>query len=218
MTFSFSATAWSASEKIYQSILNHPFMQELVAGTLPAEKFCYFIGQDALYLPEYSRAMAQAAMKSDDENMRIFFLDAAKAALCSEPEIHAYYMTLFTMPPVNEMCPGCFAYTHYLQALSSKESLPVLAAALLPCAWIYAEVGDYLLRSVKEGNPYLSWAKAYADPAFRVAAITLRDFCDTLALDVGKKEHQKMLNAYLTGARLEYCFWDEAYTMKMWPV
>lgn len=218
MTPTFSTTAWNASEKIFQSILKHPFLRELVTGTLPAEKFCYFIGQDALYLPEYSRALTQAAMKSDDENMRVFFLDAAKAALCSEPEIHSYYMTLFTMPPVHEMCPGCFAYTNYLQALSAKESLPVLAAALLPCAWIYAEVGDHLLRSIQKGNPYLSWVNAYADPAFRIAAITLRDFCDTLAAEAGKKEQQRMRNAYLTGARLEYCFWDEAYTMKKWAI
>ncbi len=218
MPYSFSTTAWTASEKIFQGILDHPFMKELAAGTLPAEKFCYFIGQDGLYLPEYSRALAQAAIKTDNEHMAVFFLEAAKASLCSEPEIHAYYMTLFNMPPVKEMAPSCFAYTRHLLEVAVVESLPVLAAALLPCAWIYAEIGLYLLNEATEGNPYYSWIKSYADPEFRVTAITLRDFCDTLALQVSGKEQQRMLEVYLTGARLEYCFWDDAYQMRTWPV
>ncbi len=36
---------------------------------------------------------------------------------------------------------ACHHYTSFLTATASSESYPVVLAALLPCFWIYAEVG-----------------------------------------------------------------------------
>ena len=58
---SWSRLAWKASYEVYGKILKHPFIKELSAGTLPREKFMYYLGQDALYLKEFGQAMAAAA-------------------------------------------------------------------------------------------------------------------------------------------------------------
>jgi hypothetical protein len=39
-------------------------------------------------------------------------------------------------------------------------------AALLPCFWIYWEVGKHLLGTAGPDNPYQSWIDIYADEAF----------------------------------------------------
>ena len=48
-----STQAFAQSEKICNAILCHPFIQELSAGTLSKERFCYYIEQDALYVVKW---------------------------------------------------------------------------------------------------------------------------------------------------------------------
>ncbi|WP_168464597.1 thiaminase II/PqqC family protein [Wolbachia endosymbiont of Ctenocephalides felis wCfeT] len=45
-----SEIAWRKSEHVYQDIINHPFNQELMNGTLSREKFCYYVEQDSFYV------------------------------------------------------------------------------------------------------------------------------------------------------------------------
>ena len=58
---SFSESAWSAIDPIYQSILEHPFNQELAKGTLTKKRFQFYMKQDSLYLIDFARALAIAA-------------------------------------------------------------------------------------------------------------------------------------------------------------
>ena len=46
-----------AAQPIWASILAHPFLKELGAGTLPHERFLYFVRQDYLYLFEFARVL-----------------------------------------------------------------------------------------------------------------------------------------------------------------
>ena len=72
---SFSKKAWSAIESIYQAILEHPFNQELTAGTLAKERFYFYIKQDALYLVGFARALALAASKALTPDDLVLLLD-----------------------------------------------------------------------------------------------------------------------------------------------
>ena len=47
--------AWQQTQPVYRSILRHPFIEALMAGTLSRECFLYYIHQDALYLAEYGK-------------------------------------------------------------------------------------------------------------------------------------------------------------------
>ena len=72
---------------------------------------------------------------------------------------------------------ACQHYTSYLVATAWSAPYPVAVAALLPCFWIYAEVGrDIHARSVA-GNPYQAWIATYADEEFHA---WVRAFCATV--------------------------------------
>lgn len=58
-----SDEAWEAAEPVYRRILEHPFVGELAAGTLSAERFRFYIRQDALYLDGYARRLAHIASR-----------------------------------------------------------------------------------------------------------------------------------------------------------
>ena len=43
-----SEQAWQRTAFIYEEIIGMPFIKELINGTLPIEKFKFYISQDAL--------------------------------------------------------------------------------------------------------------------------------------------------------------------------
>src|SRR5262245_24480618 len=57
----------AGSDRIWQGLHGHPFITELATGTLPIEKFRFFLEQDNLYLQDYARCLAMGAAKSRDE-------------------------------------------------------------------------------------------------------------------------------------------------------
>ncbi|MCX6654252.1 MAG: hypothetical protein NTY03_03920 [Candidatus Bathyarchaeota archaeon] len=55
---------------IWDAILAHPFIRELGDGSLPADKYRYYIEQDYAYLLDFSRCLGIAASKAHKlENM-----------------------------------------------------------------------------------------------------------------------------------------------------
>ena len=50
-----SEKAWNAAAEIYDRILELPFVRELAAGTLSRERVQFYIGQDSMYIDNYSR-------------------------------------------------------------------------------------------------------------------------------------------------------------------
>ena len=49
------------AERIWRAIDAHPCLRELHAGTLPMNRFIYFILQDYVYLLDFAQVLAQGA-------------------------------------------------------------------------------------------------------------------------------------------------------------
>ena len=45
----FTANLWDAASPIFAAILEHPFLRGLTDGSLPEEKFQFYVQQDSLY-------------------------------------------------------------------------------------------------------------------------------------------------------------------------
>ena len=80
----FSDEAWQATAPLRQAIDALPFNAELVAGRLGRERFQYYITQDALYLGQFSRALAIAAAKAPDTGALQDFAQSAPDAVVVE--------------------------------------------------------------------------------------------------------------------------------------
>src|SRR5438093_13143637 len=66
MIESFSALLWADAMPVWRAIKTHPFLEQIRAGTLPLEKFRYYVTQDYLYLEAFARAVATALAKAPD--------------------------------------------------------------------------------------------------------------------------------------------------------
>ena len=219
---SFSADAWSRNAPAYEAIRTMAFNEELGAGTLTQERFKHYIVQDAHYLIAFSRALAIAAAKAPDPDRMIEFCEAARDAIVVERALHGNYFArwgidaaTFTATPVS---PGGHHYISYLLATAFGEPYEVLLGALLPCFWIYAEVGKDILGRAAPDNPYQSWIDTYAGEEFDRSVRTMIEATDEAAEGRSVRIREAMHAAYSTATALEYQFWESAYRMERWPL
>ena len=137
----FSDEAWHRTAQLREAIHMLPFNTELAAGTLSRASLQAYIVQDALYLSQYSRALAIAAAKAPDAETLRAFAQSALEAVVVEQALHQRYMKEFGVDPAKitdaDASPDCFAYTNFLMAAAYHDPWEILVAALLPCFWIY---------------------------------------------------------------------------------
>jgi thiaminase (transcriptional activator TenA) len=173
MSFSreaWSREAWQRIAPLYRAILDLPFNRELAAGSLSRERFTFYMLQDAHYLAYFARALAVTAARAPDNDALIQFAGSAREAVVVERALHEGFFKAYGVSSADaeatEPSPTCAHYTHYLLALAHNAPYEVAVAALLPCFWIYWEVGKHLLATAQPDNPYQAWIDTYADEAF----------------------------------------------------
>ncbi|WP_266365059.1 thiaminase II [Tellurirhabdus rosea] len=210
---------WRQISPIYDAILEHGFVRELTTGTLPLANFQYYIGQDALYLLDFSRALAQLSVKAESADDVLQFQVFAENAIRVERALHAHYFTQFAIPPESRKMPACFAYTNFLLATTAIQALAVGAAAVLPCFWIYREVGKHIYGKADLANhPYRSWIDTYAGTEFDLAVQQMLAITERLAVESGPATRQLMTDAFVKSSQLEWLFWNDAYELRGWGI
>jgi len=217
----FSEEAWQETAALRAAIHRLPFNRELAAGTLSAERFRFYILQDAIYLGDYARVLALAAVKAPDAATQQTFGHSSVEAIAVERALHGRYLAEFGVAPeavaAAEPMPDCLAYTSYLIATAHQQPWPVLVAALLPCFWIYWDVAQAITREATTQNPYRAWIDTYTDPRFGEAVRQVIAIADRAADTETAAARRAMLAAFARSARYEYLFWDGAYRQRGWP-
>jgi thiaminase/transcriptional activator TenA len=218
----FSQEAWRRIGPLYDAILALPFNQELAIGDLSRERFIFYMLQDATYLTYFARALAVTAARAPDEDAMIQFAGSAQAAVIVERELHAGFFKTYGITPeraaATQPSPTCEHYTHYLLALAHNAPYEVSVAALLPCFWIYREVGNHLLDIARPDNPYQPWIDTYADEAFAEGVRKVIAISDRVGEAATPAVRTQMQAAFVRASQLEWMFWDSAYRLEAWPV
>lgn len=218
---SFSHEVWQRNLALYQKTLELPFNQELAKGTLKKDIFSHYVIQDAHYLLAYGRALAVCAAKAFEADDVIQFAEGAKLAIVVERSLHNDFMQDFNISKQQfETTPltlACHHYTSFLTSTAWSESYPVILASLLPCYWIYAEVGKNIVNHSVENNPYQAWIDTYSGDEFNDAVNKVIATIDRIAERCDADTIAKMHQAYTRGAQLEWLFWDSAYHQRQWP-
>lgn len=219
---SFSSHAWQNNLPLYEKILAMPFNAELAAGTLSLDRFRHYIIQDAHYLEGFARALALAAAKADNADHIVQFAEAAKTAIIVERALHADYFRQFGISATDfaaaQPTPVCDHYVSYLLRIAALEPFPVVLAALLPCFWIYLEVGKDIHARAAKPNPYQAWIDTYAGEEFAAAVQAVIATTDEVAARASEETLRSMQYAFTRATQLEWMFWDSAYRLAKWPV
>jgi len=216
----FTAGLWKTISPIYRAILDHPFNQQLAQGTLPQEQFQFYLKQDALYLVDFAKALALISAKSPSVDLVVDFLHFAEGAIIAERGLHEYYFQVYNTQLDVKYAPGCFNYTNYLLATASLRSYEEAIAAVLPCFWIYREVGSHIyqnsLQSSPSHNSYQKWIDTYAGEEFGIVVDKAIAITDQVAAQTTPRIRDLMQTAFVNSTRLEWIFWDSAYHLEQW--
>lgn len=205
----FSDELWEASAPVRQEIEELEFVRRLGDGRLETDRFLAYLDQDLQYLDGYSRALALLAARAPDEEQRLFF--AAGAVSCTETEAQLHRARLrHAEDDGTRGGPGEVTrrYTTFLLAATAAEPYPVGLAAVLPCFWVYADVGRHLgeLAAGTVEHPYADWLATYADEEFQEATRTARRLLDEAARDAGPAVRGRMREVFLEACALERDF------------
>lgn len=203
-------------EKQLSDIYMHPFNQELGEGTLNQGTFNHYIEQDALYLAEFSKALALISTRLNVSSHARHFLQFALSAIEGERDLHKTYLSSNMNTPCTKQNPANFMYTNYLLKTACLGSVEEAVASVLPCFWIYQAVGKKLLLKTSPSHPYHTWISFYSGDEFSLSVSALVEITNQLGDSASPSTRTKMIDAFKQASRLEWLFWDDAYHQAQW--
>jgi thiaminase/transcriptional activator TenA len=217
----FTKELWQSIEPIYAAILRHPFLRGLTDGSLPRESFKFYAVQDALYLREFARALSLAGAKAPEDDWIIMFNEHAAGALKVERSLHESFFQEFGLTheavASTPMAPTNLAYTSYLLAVAYGRPFHEALAAVLPCYWIYWEVGKELERAGSADPLYKRWIGTYASEEFGSVVRDVLAAADKVAERLTPAEREAMRGHFVSTSRYEWMFWDMGLRRETWP-
>ncbi|MBR3013277.1 MAG: TenA family protein [Bacteroidales bacterium] len=209
---SWTKDVWAESIKIFEGIKDLPFIKELADGSLDPTRFDRYIAQNELYIGNYGRQMFQLADMMPDPDQQEMFRAFAQSGIDGEKAMHELLISRFGITTEVKASVVTSTYNRHTQAAIDSGSKEVALAAMLPCMWIYNEVGLYI-RSIAslEGNPYKEWVLEYGNDEFTEGVNSVLALADEWAASTDGATRARMTRAYLEAALFEYAFWDYGY-------
>ena len=219
----FSSQAWKNIDSIYNAILTMPFIEELQSGSLKKEIFQHYIIQDALYLGEFARVLAIVSAKAPQPEIQLQFANSVAEAIVVERGLHENFFVQFGIEAETALAtqpsPTCLNYTNFLIATAYQYSFAVTVAAVLPCFWIYLEVGKHIYREAStEANPYQKWIDTYVDADFENLVNYVIKIVDQEAERASVREIQLMNRLFYRASVFEWMFWDSSERLETWQI
>lgn len=213
---SFSSDYWNRVKPIRDRISSMPFIVALIDGSLPLENFAKYLHQDDLYLRDYTSLLALAASRADDISERAFFAQGAERGVEAELQLHRnWFLGNGFDPALAPMSETTANYLGHEHLVADQGLYSTLAAVVMPCYWLYAEIGKQIAHAARslnldlETHPYGPWIKAYSSTAFDGYVARELEICNRLAGSVGIQEYGAMMDAALISSEHEYRFFAQ---------
>ena len=218
----FTSELWQGIGDIYRGILVHPFLTGLTDGSLPQGTFAFYVVQDALYLRQYAKALAAVASRAPDAAGTEMFARHAADAVAVERALHESLLTYLGIDPAAasaaKPAPTNLAYTSYLLAAIYGGSYADGLGAVLPCYWIYWEVGKELQCRGSPDPRYQRWIDTYGGEEFGAAVRAVLAVTDELGPVLAPRERERVHQHFRVTSRYEWMFWDMGYRKQTWPI
>lgn len=210
-----------AVEPIWEAQREHPFVVGIGDGDLEVDRFRNWVEQDYLYLKEFARVFAWGSAKARSLDSMGWYARMLDLTLNTEMDLHRQYAERFG---VNEQdlesadkWPTTRAYTDFLVRTAADGEIADLLAALLPCAWGYADLGQHLAEEgLPEDERYADWIRQYSSEEFVEGAEWLRAEMNDVAEPLPENRKEDLVELFVTSSRYEYQFWEMCWEGEKW--
>ena len=140
----YSDELWARHEPIWRAVHDHPFVSGIGDGSLPVERFRYYVEQDYVFLLEYSRVLALAVAKGGALPSMARFAELLHATLNVEMALHRGYAGRFGIAEDAlarvVAAPTTYAYTRHLLATAYAGSLAEIFHLSARYEWAFWEM------------------------------------------------------------------------------
>ncbi|RLP68609.1 bifunctional hydroxymethylpyrimidine kinase/phosphomethylpyrimidine kinase [Mycetocola reblochoni] len=154
---------WRDTETVRRQTERGAFVRALADGSLAPERFDAYLAQDAIYLDGYADVLAAAALTAPDDQERAFWADAAVQCRDAEMQLH---LSRLSGRAAARPWPTTVAYLDHLRTAVATGSHLRVSAAVLPCYWVYRDIGLLLHEARHPAHPYDDWLATYGDAGF----------------------------------------------------
>lgn len=218
---SFSAFLRKEAEGIWESSFQHPFVKGIANGDLPLDRFRYYVMQDAYYLNHFARVQAFAAAHAPDLHITSRLAAHAQGTHEAELSLHENFSKRLGITDAEKESfkpsPTAYAYTSHMYRAALGGSFGEILAALLPCYWLYYDIGEKFQGAAPAEPIYQEWIGAYGGEWFRELVEEQIARMDEIAEKATEEEREVMKENFIISSRYEYLFWEMAYKMEAWP-
>ncbi len=208
-------------DHLWQASFDHPFVKGIEDGTLPIDRFRFYVMQDAYYLSHFAKIQALGASKAKDlETTQRFAIHAAHTST-AELSLHESFMKILEVTEEEwvrfEPSPTAYAYVSHMYRASAGELADVLAA-ILPCYWLYYEIGERL-KDAKPNHPiYDRWIETYGSEEFGELVKEQIERMNRLAEGLPEARRKELKDHFQKSSYYELNFWDQAWKKESWSI
>ncbi|MDO5142464.1 MAG: thiaminase II [Eubacteriales bacterium] len=208
----------TAAHTIWEGYLRHPFVRGLADGSLPVEKFRFYLLQDYVYLFDYAKVFAQGVVRAREPAVMRSFATYVSNILNGEMDIHRSYMKRLGITPAQaeHVAPSLdnLSYTAYMRAIAAEEGPAEIMAAVLSCALSYEHIAKWIVAHYPHAADhafYGEWVQGYAADAYAAANDHLVALLEQLAAGYTQSQLAHLTEIFVNCSRYEARFWDMAW-------
>ncbi len=212
---------WDDIRPIYAKTLQHPFLTGITDGTLPRSHFQFYLIQDAQYLRAFGQALSILASKAPRQDWAIILNQHAVGSVKEAETLHQSMLRTYGLAPESwrdaHMAPVNYAYTNHIMSTALRQPFAYGLATVLPCYWIYMEVGKELIKKGSKDREYQKWIDSYASEAYAKEVADVLAMMNAEAAKLDPESRKAVRELFKTSARYEWMFWDMAWREEQWP-
>lgn len=211
----------AAAADIWRGYHIHPFVKGIADGSLPHEKFVFYMLQDYVYLYDYARVFALGIAKAKTPEVMGWNAASVRQILDGEMEIHRGYMKRLGISEAEAASTRAsldnLSYTSYMIRVAYEEGAAECAAAILSCALSYEVIAKEILKHHPQADRhpfYGEWVQGYAGEEYHASNQVLIRLMEGLTTNYSEAGLQHLEEIFVNCSRYEASFWDMAWEMR----
>lgn len=206
---------------IWDKVVTHPFVTEMVDGSLDPAVFNIYFDQDYLFLRDWAILLSLATAKAPDFDSARELVGFLHLGLGGEEGLfqEAFRERGISHEAVKglQYLPTTQGYSGYLRSLAYEGTFTEVVATLLAVEWPYLDWAQRAEAGGKRpGNRYYqTWIDLHTSPGMSGFVSWLLGVLD--GCSPAPEQRQKLQGIFENVLRYEYQFFDMAYRGESWP-
>lgn len=218
----FTDQLYELATPLWRASYEHAFIRQISDGTLPPAIFRFYLLQDWYYLSEFGKLHRLIADQLDDATSREFLLAGAQGLKEGEVEIReGFFETLQISTKeikTTPVAPTTYNYVNHMYAALNRGGTASAVAGLLPCYWLYNEIGKRLEEKGSPNPLYQDWIDTYGSAQYEDSVMQMKALTNRLATPAKTAEQQAMQTAFIRSSAYELAFWQMAMDQENWGI